>query len=140
MYLIVKQNAKSKMQKAKCKKQNAKSKMQKAKSKSKKQKQKQKAKAKAKSKSKSKSKCLTNHLLSKKMFTHRFGSFCYSIRTDENKIKLSPLKIPVRLQIANSRSKTFLRRSVRSRLKSESKNKTFSKSQNNHAQIKVVQS
>ena len=56
------QKAKSKKQKAKCKKQNAKSKMQKAKSK----KQKQKAKAKAKSKSK----CLTNHLLSKKMFTH----------------------------------------------------------------------
>ena len=69
-----------------------------------------------------------------------FGSFCYSIRTDENKIKLSPLKIPLRLQIANSRSKTFLRRSVRSRLESESKNKTFSKSQNDHAQIKVVQS
>ena len=45
---------------------------------------KQKQKAKAKAKSKSKSKCLTNHLLSKK-------------------IKLSPLKIPLRLQIAEAK-------------------------------------
>ena len=37
-------------------------------------------------------------------------------------------------------SKKMFMSCVRSRLKSESKNKTFSKSQNDHAQIKVVQS